>query len=753
MSQTALTNRAAAIVDAAVNGSAAKAGRTVAGTAAATPPRRRLLIPAAYALLIGLFACAMTTIGLAMYDASTLTADHSTLDAYRSAVRSLLDTGAGKVAAAGAFCIPAALSFLCLRRPRTIGAAMFRFRYVIAVGLVVLLVACNVSGSSLARWGLSLPPGNSTDGLLFGMPRSTRTDEWALFTPMALAQTLDPQGSFPYFGEVFRGTSTDMFVVYGQPVWDIAMIFRPFQWGYLLLGFERGLSFFWCARLVALFMCTFELGRMLTRDNRPMAVVMAALVTFAPVVQWWYAINGFVEMIVFSELIALCMRRFFMTSSVMKKMGCCIVLVISAGGFALTLYPAWEIPMAYLALALLVGVMVDARHQLHVEAKKDVPIIAGGIVLLAAGLLHVVIRSGDTIAAVLNTAYPGHRVETGGGGLLSTLRYPVSFFLPFGFETAPLANGMQCEVVAMFLDLFPLGILLALWVLFKKRQADPILIALLIPTVIIGAYCFVGFPQWLAQLTLLGMSFTMRAQVVFSLLNLLILFRAAALLEHRPNLRTAALTAAVLALLVIIGCHVAEPQYMGWLKSLCAFVAVVVIMFAFLTRNNRFTAVMCCLAALTCGMLVNPVQRGASPVTDNALIRDIRGIVEDDPHALWLSATDWQANLTTLAGAPTINATNTYPNQELWTVLDPENEQEDVWNRYAHIHATVTSKETSFRLKNIDAIQLDISVEDLERLGVTYVVTNDASSMEALDANGEYTLIDTQYWYAIYRMS
>ena len=61
------------------------------------------------------------------------------------------------------------------------------------------------------------------DGLLFGVNRAVRSDEWAVNTPMAFAQYYDPQGAYPYFGQVMRGAITDSFIVYGQPVWDIAV--------------------------------------------------------------------------------------------------------------------------------------------------------------------------------------------------------------------------------------------------------------------------------------------------------------------------------------------------------------------------------------------------------------------------------------------------------------------------------------------------------------------------------------------------
>lgn len=41
-------------------------------------------------------------------------------------------------------------------------------------------------------------------------------------------------------------------MVYGQPSYAVATLFRPFLWGYLLLGAERGLAFFWDARMLCM---------------------------------------------------------------------------------------------------------------------------------------------------------------------------------------------------------------------------------------------------------------------------------------------------------------------------------------------------------------------------------------------------------------------------------------------------------------------------------------------------------------------
>lgn len=662
----------------------------------------------------------------------------------------VIDGAGGKRVTAITFVVATGIAIAVALNKKIVGMVLYRFRYLIAAVVLVILVAFGLSGSSLGMWDRSLSGNQYIPGLFAGSPRGVRTDEWALFTAMTFSQFNDPTGQLQYFSSVFRGVPTDMFIIYGQPVWDIAMIFRPFQWGYLVLGLEHGLSFFWFGRLIALFMATFEFSMLLTRRSKPLSLGLAALISFAPVVQWWFSINGFVEMIVFTEVIVICMHAFFSTDTVWKKALLCVPLIISTGGFAFTLYPAWEIPMAYITCALLVGVLVADRNSLHVELKKDLPILAAGIVILSIGMGYVMWKSGDTISAVMNTAYPGKRANTGGGMGTLSVRYPISYFLPYLSSKETLHFG-GADGGTMFIDFFPLGLIASFWVLCKEKKRDGVLIASLVPTILFAVYVYAGMPEWLARVTLLSHSISPRCAVQLSLLNLLLLFRAVALMERGLKPYFAAIISAVCAVAVVIGCHFVEPEAMGWIKCVVAAIIVFAAMMTFLLKQPALIAVACCFTALVAGLPVNPLQQGVAPVTDNAVIRDIRKVVESDPKAKWFSAVAWQSNATTLAGAHTINATNTYPNPELWKTLDGDESNSEIWNRYAHIQATVTSEPTKYELKQVDVIGMQINPHDLVKLDAEYVLVNAEESKRALDASGLYSQIETEGGYSIYQ--
>ena len=66
------------------------------------------------------------------------------------------------------------------------------------------------------------------------------------------------------------------------------------------------------------------------------------------------------------------------------------------------------------------------------------------------------------------------------------------------------------------------------------------------------------------------------------------------------------------------------------------------------------------------------------------LIKEIRTIEQEKP-GIWIveNAGYPLINIPVLAGAPTINSTNVYPNLEHWSQLDPEGSNEEIYNRYA----------------------------------------------------------------------
>ncbi len=425
-----------------------------------------------------------------------------------------------------------------------IGEWLYRYRYYIAIVLFLLCVVLEISGSSIGCWNNFVGSNVTDEGVVLGKSRGIRSDEWAVLTPMTLSQFFD---GFHYFSDVLRGDQTDVFMVYGLPILNIMQIFRPFQLGFLLLGMAKGLSFFWCGRFIALFMVTFEFSMLFTKKNKLLSLIGAFMITLAPIVQWWFAVNGIVEIFVFGELAILLLHKYMNTDSLKKRCLYLLGLVICAGGYIMVLYPAWQIPMAYVFLALAIWVMVENRKNCKINYKDIISIIVA-ILVFAGCMGYIFSQSMETIKTVMNTVYPGSRAVTGGEMLKKYVSYLMNPFLAFK-ESGIEAN--TCEAAVMF-TLFPIGILLAGYQLIKEKKKDVFLICLLVAYVFLSLYCVFGFPEVVAKLTLLSKSQSKRAMLAVGFIEVLLLLRSLAMIKKPVISRKSAFMIATIITLIVV---------------------------------------------------------------------------------------------------------------------------------------------------------------------------------------------------------
>lgn len=635
---------------------------------------------------------------------------------------------------------------------------VYKYRYLLAIGVFLVCLIFEINGSSLGMWNQYLPNEKGvSDGVLLGDSRPIRTDEWAVNTPMGFSQYYGGKDSFSYFSKVIRGTSTDTFIVYGQAVKEVSMVFRPFYLGYLMFDQGRGLSFFWCGRLIALFMVTFELAMLITKKNKKLSVIMACLVSFAPVVQWWFAINGFVEMLVFGQLAVLMINKYMLTENYLKRFIYILVTFICAGGYILTFYPAWQVPFFYIFLALAIWVIVKDWSKFKFSPKRDIL----PIVIVAAGFLlimgHIFVNSQDTIKAVLNTAYPGKRVCTGGGGIKMLFYYVGSTFLPFKPGDIPV-NTNQCEL-SNFYDFFPLGILATLFVMIKEKKKDILLILLLIVTAILSLFLIFKWPVLLAKVSLLSFTTDTRAKAAVGFANTLLLIRAFSLMESKLSRVKTLIISFVLAVGITFIAKVCLTPYLESFLiagNIVMLTALLYIVFN-LERLKELAVIYICVFMVFIGGTVNPIRTGTGIIYNNDLGTKIENIVDKDSKGLWVveNMGSPMINYPIMRGAPTINCTNTYPDIKRWEKLDKTGSCNQIYNRYAHIVIKLTDEDTKFILgpNAVDVMTINLNVNDLSKLNIKYILSkqeldkysNDNVRIKKVSQSSDYNIYKVAY--------
>ena len=621
---------------------------------------------------------------------------------------------------------------------------IYKYRFVLSFLLLIMLVSFKISGSSMGCWKLFLGDGES--GIRLGEPRVWRSDEWGTLTPLCFRQQYNTLGAYNRYSQTLGSILTDNMLVYGQPSWDILTLFRPFYWGYLFFGSERGLSWFWCSRLIVLFLSWFELGMLITDGQKKLSVMLSICVSFAPFLQWWFAINGLVEMLIYGACFVLGSNYLVSHTFNPRKIAVAVGMAVCAVGYVLTFYPTWMVPVAWGFVPLFLWVIIWKFNRKVLRRVDVVPWLLI-FVITAAGLTILAVTSWDVITAELNSVYPGNApLSSGGTGLWWMMKYPISLVSRFSMNELIVENSsIICFV--------PAGFILALWVIIKEKKKDPLLILLLGMNLFLAWYYCVGIPKWLAKMLLLSFVNSNRGPQVLGFLRLTLFVRAVALKEKAPKRWLAALAAVIssaVPMRLALGFTKYEPgglryEYFDTAEKIVVVWAILAVVFYLLyrARKSKYTMAVLgvCTVVLASSIWINPVAKGVPEITKSETMQQIRDLVKEDPQAIWL-VVDMAypaTNIPAMAGADCLNTTQTYPQKTRWEMLDKEGEYEDIYNRYCHIRASLGSK-TMLELVSTDYVEVTLSPEDLKKLNIRYIVsTNDFDEKIAAGTTNIFT--------------
>lgn len=622
---------------------------------------------------------------------------------------------------------------------------IYTYRIPVLAVFVIVCVVFQIHGSSINELNTFLVKHNT----LFGVSRIIRADEFNVNTMLAFSQYMN---NFSYFSDIVRAAPTDMFLIYGQPVWDIGIIFKPFLLGYLFLPQGYGLSFFWVSRLAALFLISFEFGKLLTNKNKKLSFSYSLLITFSPLVQWWFAINGLVEQLIFGQLGVLLIYYYMNSDDYKKRLVIALSLMLCVGGFILVMYPSWQIPFAYVFVLLACWIFLKYRKT-FTAGKKDAAIIILALAILSLLMAHIFNNSFETFKILMNTAYPGSEVFNGAGDLTYFFNYVPSIFFSLMPEGIPL-NAVDSSA---FCDFFPVPLILTFLVLFYQKTKDKLLYGLLALYVLLIIFYIVPLPDFLLDITLRGHVRNIRLYSVIGFVGCLMLIRSISSLKDLGNKKLIIAFSVILSVAVVYMSKFAYLDYYhSWMLVILVIFYSIFISIIFLSssdKGKRIFLIACIVMCFLTGSLVNPVDTGIDVVYDSPYIQEVSAIVKKDPDGIWI-VQDMYLNSLIPVGAKTINSINTYPDLDKWHTLDVNNQYEDVYNRYAHICIILQNEsDTSFQLASSDIIHLYLNVNDLEKLNVSYIaspsnltsLSNDNVTFERLYEQNEFKIYHVVY--------
>ncbi len=183
-------------------------------------------------------------------------------------------------------------------------------------------------------------------------------------------------------------------------------------------------------------------------------------------------------------------------------------------------------PFSLYFFALVIYIIIDGRKLIR---KIDIVFLIVSVVaaFILIGLL--VYHSWDVFVSLMNTSYPGARLETGGEvPFTQPLFCFLTLFNPFDEK---ILTNIVCDTV--YFSVFPMGIILSIVSMIKKRQFETIYILLIMVECFLLLFCVVGFHPALAKITLLSYCPSIRVMEMIGLIDILLLFRVLSIEEKK----------------------------------------------------------------------------------------------------------------------------------------------------------------------------------------------------------------------------
>lgn len=596
---------------------------------------------------------------------------------------------------------------------------LFKKRWFIA-GLVLLFLVINrYHGDSMSMFDSYIQPGQGSEYVqpVFGVPRAIRSDEWVVGNPTYLStQYLDnPTGKY---NELLRATDTVNgnyigFYSVSNPVQLIRAVLAKF------VGYEYAYSFGWFAPILLMILFTIEFFMIISEGKRLLSVCGTCMIVLSSYYLWW----GFPSMLLAAHASIVCVYYFIQSTDVRRKIVFAFGTAIFASNFALSLYPAWQVPLGYITLAILVWMVHEHWARIKKLSKCDWAIMGGTILFILGIIISYSFAKRDYTTAITQTLYPGSRIDAGGFAIDKLFNYIAAVLFPY----KDIGNASESSACISF---FPIPMLFGLYMWIKNKKKDWLLAAFLVVGVFLTIYTTIGLPMVIAKYTLMTFSTSARAVDMLGYLQVLIFVCVLSHYERNQRLPqvVGGIIGGVVAIISVIIAKHYFSDYMSQLYLVIAFCVLTIIFWTFLSnislKMEKIGLVIIICVSMITGVYVRPLAKGTDAIYSKPLAKKITAIAEKNHKEKWLACGGMVLPSFVLAcGASTINSVNTYPNMELWEKLDPTGRYNEVYNRYAHVNLQFTNEDTSMQLLSPDAMILNLSYKDVKKTNAKYIVS------------------------------
>ena len=170
---------------------------------------------------------------------------------------------------------------------------------------------------------------------------------------------------------IVRGTVTDNLSASGLYL-SFSSLAHPADWGYYIFGDSvYGLAWNWNFKLIFGFLAIFELVMIMTKGNKRVSLFGAVLIWFSTFSVWWSMVTS-----LFTGSAAVVLFYYFLKE---KNIGKRILYGLGMGvfisNFVVDFYPAWQVPEAYIFLAIVLWIIISNWSAIKQYKIKDYMLI------------------------------------------------------------------------------------------------------------------------------------------------------------------------------------------------------------------------------------------------------------------------------------------------------------------------------------------------------------------------------------------
>lgn len=614
------------------------------------------------------------------------------------------------------------------------------------------LLSMGLTGSSL-QIGLQQTPFVQSDILhISGKDQFIRGDEFLVLTPFAMAQ-YNHTPKYPVVNTNVGEDGQNMLVLgmTGVPVAHISSLAKPATWGFFFFDLQRALSWLWYFPIFACLLALWGVMSILLPGNWRNSFLIALWFSISPyVVAWshWPAYAVFFPSLAFVSAIAILRLK---NCSLILALGCLLGLTLA--GFVLLLYPPWQISLAYIFLALFIGVLL--RDKLYRDV-KGVHFVAFFIATLVTCLIlsQWWISAHTAIQAMLATVYPGQRNSVTGG----TFSFPEILRGMSNFVTLHKVDGFrnQCEMASFSYLFLPLLVLFGFRCYQKTMSALEVSLAVLLNFILY--FMVVGIPVEIAHLSLWGRVPPQRADIALGLSYIILCgLLLSPALKPIPKKKPITFMAFIVALLWAIIAFksislIHKKIFSDFSPSvlMCLFSVYVAGGYFLMKGDSRkfiFLNIALSIATTWPFHTINKAPHNIvftsfvniASKEEAFLAKKTRILVLDSQcPAMYLLA----------SGFPVANGVFYYPQTSLWERLDKNYKHKNIYNRYHHLnfYGGLTENAETYRIEtpHLDQVRVTVDLEkfDFGKTGAGLIVAP-RERENALRKNPQLTYITT----------